>query len=213
MKMKVKIIIGAIIAIIIGGLITTTVIMGQRIKSLNEEYSISMANNQAMIYNLQGELTSTRDTLYQYQFTIDDLYYMNDSISSRIKDLQKELKIKDKQLQGFQYLETEFGKHDTIRFTDTIFIDPEFCLDTIIGDSVWFNTILGLHYPNEITVEPHVISKKYVLISGEKQTIKPPKKCWLGRLFQKKHTVVKVNIKEDNPYIHSKKSEFVEIIK
>ena len=211
--MKVKIIIGAIIAIIIGGLITTTVIMGQRIKSLNEEYSISMANNQAMIYNLQGELTSTRDTLYQYQFTIDDLYYMNDSISSRIKDLQKELKIKDKQLQGFQYLETEFGKHDTIRFTDTIFIDPEFCLDTIIGDSVWFNTILGLHYPNEITVEPHVISKKYVLISGEKQTIKPPKKCWLGRLFQKKHTVVKVNIKEDNPYIHSKKSEFVEIIK
>lgn len=210
--MKTKLIIYGIIAAIIIGLSTTLVIMGINLKNLKSEYSTVMANNSAMIYNLQGDLTSARDTLYQYQLTIDQLYWMEDSITKRIKELQQELKIKDKQIQGFQYLETEFGRKDTIRLHDTIFRDPEFCLDTIIGDE-WFNTLVGLHYPGEITVEPFVISKKYVIVSGERQTIKPPKKCKFLRLFQKKHTVVKINVKEDNPYIHSKKSEFVEIIK
>lgn len=210
--MKTKLIIYGIIAAIIIGLGVTITIMGINLNKLKTEYSTAMANNSAMIYNLQGDLTSARDTLYQYQLTIDQLYWMGDSVTKRIKELQDELKIKDKQIQGFQYLESEFGRKDTVRLHDTIFRDPEFCFDTIIGDE-WFNTLISLQYPGEIMVSPLVISKKYVIISGERQTIKPPKKCKFLRLFQKKHTVVKVNVKEDNPYIQSKKSEFVEILK
>lgn len=210
--MKTKLIIYGIIAAIIIGLGVTIAIMGINLNKLKDEYSSAMANNTAMIYNLQGDLASARDTLYQYQMTVDQLYWMEDSVSKRIRELQEELKIKDKQIQGFQYLETQFNRKDTIRFHDTIFKDPEFCFDTIIGDE-WFNTLISLQYPNEIAVEPYIVSKKYVIVSGERQTIKPPKKCKFLRLFQKKHTVVKINIKEDNPYIHSKKSEFVEIIR
>ena len=45
-----------------------------------------------------------------------------------------------------------------------------------------------------------------------KETIDPPKKNWLLRLFQKKHRVAEVEVVEKNPYINSEKQRFIEII-
>ena len=71
---------------------------------------------------------------------------------------------------------------------------------------------LGLKYPSTITTGPKFVSEKYIMVDYKKETINPPKKCWLLRLFQKKHKVVEVNIVEKNPYIENKQQRFIEIV-
>jgi hypothetical protein len=42
--------------------------------------------------------------------------------------------------------------------------------------------------------------------------VEPPKKFFICRWFQKKHRVIRVEIKEESPYIVNKNNEFVKII-
>ena len=102
-------------------------------------------------------------------------------------------------------------KKDSIVFVkDTIFRDMVH-IDTTLT-SKWYNLNLKLDYPNSVVVTPKIVSEQYVVIHSKKETINPPKKCAVARLFQKKHRVVRVEVKEENPYIIHKNSEFVKIL-
>lgn len=68
-------------------------------------------------------------------------------------------------------------------------------------------------YPNKIFVAPEFISDKSIITYLSKETIKPPKKCKFLRAFQRKHKVIVVEIKENNPYIKTKEQKHIEIIK
>ena len=68
-------------------------------------------------------------------------------------------------------------------------------------------------YPNQIVLTPEVKSEKIIIAHLKKETVNPPKKCWLARLFQKKHKVIVVEIEEKNPYMTTKEYRHVEIIK
>ena len=46
----------------------------------------------------------------------------------------------------------------------------------------------------------------------KKETIKPPHKCTLIRLFQKKHKIIHVEVHEQNPYCEIKEQKFINII-
>ena len=72
---------------------------------------------------------------------------------------------------------------------------------------------LGLKYPSTITVEPEFNNEQYVVISTKKEYIEPPHKCFLVRWFQKKHTVVEVQVVDSNPYVSTKNQKFIEIVK
>lgn len=128
-----------------------------------------------------------------------------------MNDVRKELKIKDDNLKQMQYLLSEATKKDTIVFRDTLFREPALNIDTLIGDK-WYQMRLGLKYPSTITTDPKFVSEKYIMVDYKKETINPPKKCWLLRLFQKKHKVVEVNVVEKNPYIENKQQRFIEIV-
>ena len=52
-----------------------------------------------------------------------------------------------------------------------------------------------------------------MIVDYKKETINPPKKCAIGRWFQKKHKVVEVNVVEKNPYIENKQQRFTEFVK
>ena len=129
-----------------------------------------------------------------------------------MNDVRKELKIKDKNIKQLQYLLSISTKKDTVLFTDTIFRDKSLALDTIIGDK-WYNIRLGLKYPNLIYTKPTFTSEKYIIVNKKKETINPPKKFFLFRWFQRKHTILEVNMVERNPYIENKNNRFIEIIK
>lgn len=176
-------------------------------QKLVEELSISKSNEKAFIVENSG----LKDQNRAFQFTVEQLEYFNDSLITKMNDVRKELKIKDKDLKQMQYLLSEAAKKDTIVFRDTLFREPTLDIDTIIGDK-WYSIRLGLKYPNLITTNPTFISEKYIIVNKKKETINPPKKFFLFRWFQRKHWVMEVNIKEKNPYIKEINNKFVEII-
>lgn len=177
-------------------------------QSLNKELSISVSNEKAFI----AENSSLKEENRAFKFTVEQLNYYNDSILQKMNDVRKELKIKDNNLKQMQYLLSVSTKKDTILFTDTIFKDKGLALDTIIGDK-WYNIRLELKYPNLIYTKPTFTSEKYIIVNKKKETINPPKKFFLFRWFQKKHTILEVNMVERNPYIENKNNRFIEIIK
>ena len=177
-------------------------------QSLKEELSISVSNEKAFI----AENSSLKNENRVFKFTVEQLNYYNDSILEKMNEVRKELDIKDKDLKQMQYLLSEATKKDTIVFRDTLFREPTLNIDTLIGDK-WYQMKLGLKYPSTITTDPKFVSEKYIMVDYKKETINPPKKCWLLRLFQKKHTILEVNVIEKNPYIENKNSKFLEVIK
>ena len=149
--------------------------------------------------------------LKEFQFTMGELRTSKDSIVNKLLEEVDKLKIKDKNVQYLQYNTSVINKVDTICLRDTIFRDPV-NLDTIVGDE-WYTMNLGLRYPSTIITEPTFKSEKYVVISTKKEYNKKPSKIFFIRWFQKKHTVVTVDMEEKNPYIDNKENRFIKVVK
>lgn len=175
---------------------------------LKEENSILVNNQKAYV---QENSILKKDAIL-FKFTIEQLNYYNDSILIEMKKVQKDLKIKDDQLKALYYVNSQASKKDTVVFRDTLFRDPYLRIDTVIGD-MWYSQNLSLRYPDTIITNPKFISDKYIILNTDKQTIDPPKKFFIARWFQKKQTIIEVNIVEKNPYIKTKEQKFIEIIK
>lgn len=199
--------VGIGIIILVGLLAVSTYTLYNRNQDLEEEISVAMSNQKAFI----AENSSLKEENRVFKFTVEQLNYYNDSILQKMNEVRKELNVKDKDLKQIQYLLSEATKKDTIIFRDTLFREPSLNIDTLIGDK-WYQMRLGLKYPSTITTDPKFVSEKYIMVDYKKETINPPKKCWLLRLFQKKHKVVEVNVVEKNPYIENKQQRFIEIV-
>lgn len=196
-----------IIAALIASLSIGSYILYTKNQRLQEELSVSVSNEKAFI----AENSSLKNENRVFKFTVEQLNYYNDSILEKMNNVRKELKIKDDNLKQMQYLLSEATKKDTIVFRDTLFKEPTLDIDTLVGDK-WYQMKLGLKYPSTITTDPKFVSEKYIMVDYKKETINPPKKCWLLRLFQKRHKVVEVNVVEKNPYIENKQQRFIEIV-
>jgi hypothetical protein len=179
-------------------------------ESVTDKWKTAEANVKACSQRLNA--SDNKNTALQ--LTCSQLGYFNDSVLKALDETRKELKIKDKNLKVLQAVSSKFSKRDTIRITqtDTLFREPTLNLDTLIGDK-WYSLRLGLKYPSMIAVEPEFKSEKHIIVSTKKETVDPPKKFFLFRWFQRKHTVLHVDIDEKNPYVKDSKSEYVEIIK
>ena len=199
-----------LVYILLGVLILTGISMYwlyNRYQKLTAEYSISIENIKAY----DSELSGLRDDTKVYKLTIEQLNYFNDSIIKKMKVVQKELGIKDKRLQQLQYEASHAQRADTIILKDTLFIDSQLKLDTIVGDK-WFRTNLHLEFPSTIALKPEIELERYTFISGKRETVNPPKKFFLFRWFQKKMTVITVTVKENNPHVKNKTQRFIQII-
>ena len=147
-----------------------------------------------------------------FKLTIDQLQYFNDSILRELNETREALKIKDSKLKSLQYLSSTFIKYDTLIIKDTLFKDPQIQVDTILSDE-WYSIRIGLKYPSTVTVNPIFRSVKHIVVSSRRETVNPPKKFFLFRWFQKKHTILNIDIIEKNPYMKEQNSRYIEIIK
>lgn len=177
-------------------------------KELREKWKTAMANVKAYD-SMLGESNKKNAA---FQLTLDQLKNYQDTILRELHETQKELKIKDKNIQSLQYVYSTIEKRDTINFRDTIFREPSLKIDTVIGDK-WCKTELSLEYPSKIYVTPEFRSEKHILVSMRKETVNPPKKFWLFRIFQRKHKVLQVDVVEKNPYVDEQESKYFEIIR
>lgn len=176
-------------------------------KKLNNKYKVSIENIKAY----DAQLSGLEDNNRVFKLTINQLNYFNDSIIKKMKEVQKELGIKDSKLRQLQYEASHAQRADTIILKDTLFRDPQLKLDTIVGDK-WFRTNLHLEFPSTIALSPEIELERFTYIKGRKETVNPPKKFFLFRWFQKKHIVTEIIIREMNPYVKNKTQRFIEII-
>lgn len=189
-----------VILLVMGGLLLRSY------KELERKYNVSIDNVKA--YDM--ELSGLKDNNRVFKLTVEQLNYFNDSITKKLNESRKQLGIKDKYLQQLQYELLTVSKPDTMKLKDTIFVN-NFKLDTILGDK-WVRTDLHLQYPSTVAIKPEVILERHTFINGKRETVNPPKKFFLFRWFQRKHTVVEVNIRELNPYVVNKEQRYIQII-
>ena len=178
----------------------------KKIRALESKLEIS-TTNESILLNQFDSLNSYNKEL---QLNIEQLEYSNNITLDKLNKVRKELNIKDKELQKLQYQLSISNKTDTVVYRDTIFKE-DIKLDTLIKDD-WYSLNLDLEYPSTIIVNPKFKSEKYVVTSLKKEIKGTPKKCWLGRIFQKKHNVVRVEVVEKSPYIETKEQVFINII-
>lgn len=178
----------------------------KKIRALESKLEIS-TTNESILLNQFDSLNSYNKEL---QLNIEQLKYSNNITLDKLNKVRKELNIKDKELQKLQYQLSISNKTDTIVYRDTIFKEG-IKLDTLIKDD-WYSLNLDLEYPSTIIVNPKFKSEKYVVTSLKKEIKGTPKKCWLGRILQKKHNVVRVEVVEKSPYIETKEQVFINII-
>lgn len=195
---------GLIVLLFLIGVIAVLTLENNR---LSKDLNTATINNKAFA----AENSSLKESNNAFKLTIEQLESLNDSISFKINNIKKELNIRNKDIQQLQYIASEAKKIDTIVFRDTLFVD-NVSIDTVIGD-YWYTMKLGLRYPGTVITEPTFQSEKYVIMNYRKETVNPPKKCFISRMFQKKHKVLEVHVIENNPYIENKQQRFIEIIK
>ena len=205
-KIKKILILSTVIIVIL--LIIFLAISIVRLKSLQLDYGNAMNNITA--YQLENSKLSDANRVYK--MTISELEYSQDSLFKAMDSVRRILKIKDKNLNQIQYIKYEIRVTDTLELVDTIFIKPSFYMDTTLSDK-WHSTRIMMKYPSYIMVEPSLESDKYVVFSFKKETVKPPRKFFLFRWFQKKQKVVNVDVVETNPYITNKAQRFMEVVK
>ena len=204
--MSIKTSIRIFILIVFVVLISDMFASSKKIKTLENKLEIS-TNNESILLSQFDSLNSYNKEL---QLNIEQLEYSNNTTLDKLNKVRKELNIKDKELQKLQYQLSISNKTDTVVYRDTIFKEG-IKLDTLIKDD-WYSLNLDLEYPSTIVVNPEFKSEKYVVTSLKKEIKGTPKKCWLGRIFQKKHNVVRVEVVEKSPYIETKEQVFINII-
>ena len=198
-----------IIKIILGVLLIGLIIYFVADYNNTKERCETLEHNQKALMEQYNDVEADN---YELMFTIEEYQYYQDSLLERLRETQDELDIKDDEILYLQSINSGFMRIDTVLVCemDTIFIEGV-SIDTTFGDK-YINNRLQLDYPNRIELTTKVYSEKDVFITQERETINPPKKCWVGRLFQKKHDVIKVHLKEHNPWVINNEEMFIKII-
>ncbi len=177
-------------------------------KSMERKWKEATENVKAYSEQLGSSEKSNR----AFRLTVEQLEASKDSIFQELDRTRKELKVKDSKLQSLQYVSSSFARTDTILLKDTVFRDPSVKIDTTLSDE-WYSVRVGLEYPSTIAVKPEFRSVKNIVVSTRRETVDPPKKFFLLRWFQKKQTVLNIDVVEKNPYVKDETNRYVEIIR
>ena len=178
----------------------------------NRKLKADLIEQQSNVEALLSASTQREEENRILKLSINQLKTSNDSISNKLLATIKNLKIKEKDIDQLNYRLSTINKVDTLYIRDTIFKDPSFHIDTTFGDE-WMVYELGLKYPNEISINPTIKLENTIIVKETKTTVKPRKKFFLARWFQKKKVVREVVVIENNPYVIDSVSRFIEIIK
>lgn len=195
-----------ILFIIIAVLAVLVVIEGFAIRGFEKSYNTALQNIKAM----DGQLSSSASSSAAYKLTVEQMRQSNDSLLQKLDSVREALNIKAKNLSSSHVILSKAERKDTVIF-DTIFMEGV-DKDTVISGR-WYSLALSLRYPDSVVVKPSFQSRKYIMVSTRKETVNPPKKLWILRLFQKRHKVLRVDVVEENPYVTDSVSKYVEIIK
>lgn len=176
--------------------------------STNNRYreDIELYDNNFKALNLKCD--SLNNEAIAYKFEVEQLEYINDSIVNKLNESRKELKIKDQTIQQMYYILTESSIKDTVTFKDTVFRDNFVKIDTTLGDA-WYSLDIKALTPTTIKYDISYTSELEMFAYKSKEYVGIPKKCFISRWFQKKQNVIRVEVKDNNPYAVIKNKKFI----
>ena len=177
-----------------------------KIDNLNYQLSNSINNEKAYA----AENSQLKESNLVFKLSLEQMEYYQDSLMLKMRDIARENRIKDKNIKALQYQLEHFHKIDSIFIKDTIFMKPDFILDTCLVDQ-WSKTCLHLAYPGTIGVSNSFNNEKYVVLNSHKESIKP-RKWFLTRWLSKKHTIVEVLVVDKNPYVETQQQRFIQVL-
>ena len=191
-----------VVAVIIISILAAIIFyQGKQIKEKNRE--IDRVTNNTLFY--QEQLSDKDKEIRTLNLTIDEFKNTNDSIIQNIVDIQKELKIKDKELKQAQSQNQEINIDTTIVVGDKDFekeIKPNELTSLIIikKDSI-------------LTAKISIKNSQTLFISNKRE-YKNQYKNWFRRLIHfdfKKRDVYKYQIHNSNPLIEVKETRLITI--
>lgn len=204
---KIKICTILIVTALFIGLCTT---IGIQRNNLNKA-KIKLEQSEINYLALENECNKLANDNIEYKLTVTQLSLSQDSLTSALNRARINLGIKDKEIKRLGYIASQAQKTDTLYIRDSIFLN-NVKIDTTIQDGKWYKCDIHLESPNIISISPEFTSEKSVFTHTEK-VILNPKKCKFARLFQKKSTIIKTEVVENNPYIKNTQERFMEVIK
>lgn len=205
--MRAKLIKWGIIILLVAGAIAT--ISGMAVKIKNQQQMLDQSQQTVSAYAAENDELENQCKLFQMD--IVTLTNLNDSIMNKMYAQAKQLKIKDKHIENLQYRLDHTEKVVEVHTRDTIFVSPDFILDTCLVDK-WSNICLHLEYPNKVGVNAKFDNEQYVIVHWKKVPIKP-RKCKFAEWFTRKRKEITVDVISESPYVTTKKQRFVEIVK
>lgn len=174
----------------------------------NLKTSLDYAENNVKAYaSLNDSITQNNRV---FSLKIEDLTRLNDSLFLEMKNVSNRLKMREDRIRQMQYMMDSYNKTDTVVVRDTIFRETGFKLDTLFGDE-WGKTRLQLEHPNTIIVGHSYTNKKHVIFASYKEPVKE-RKWFLPRWFTRKRTYVEATVIDENPYVETKETRFVECL-
>lgn len=120
-----------------------------------------------------------------------------------------ELKIKPNKVTETVYIASQTQIRDTIALKDSVFIKD---YEVKTGDE-WYNLDLKFKAPDSISTDLKVKNEVIAITYDKRETVKPAKKFFLFRWFQKKQTIQTIEVKELNPYSEVKDFRFIKVLK
>lgn len=172
--------------------------MGARLSSLNDEIDRKTQNIKAL-----------EDSNVEMVYKMSELKASKDSLNKELMKTIEDLNIKPKKVTEVVYLEKEVFKTDTLKLNDTIFVEG-LNIDTTIIDE-WSKVNIKMKYPDILSTTFSTTSDNTIVFYKKRETVNPPRKFFLFRWFQKKHTIIEAEVVEKNPYIETKKQRFITI--
>ena len=194
--------------VIVLGMVLTIVYYLNETAKYKELYNKELTNVKAY----QSENNDLKNQSIAHIMTIDQLIASKDSTDIALKEALKKLNIKPKNVVSAGSVTSNIEKRDSIVFIHDTLFQSKVNIDTIIGDK-WYKAQIGLHYPSRIDLAVFVQSVKHIVVHNRRETVNPPKKFWLWRLFQKKYTIQEVVVDEENPHIEAGSQRFINVIK
>lgn len=186
-------------------LIATIFVQNHKLQKVNKE--IERITNNLRSYEESASNASARNRVLQ--LTIGELTHSQDSLIQEVNKAKKELKIKDKNLEQVQVINTEIKdtvhtviKHKQVDFEEKLELNP---LTTII-----------VSRKDSILTAKIDIKNQQILFIEEKKEYKNKYKNWLTRFFHfdfKKINTRQYQILNSNPLIKVTDTRIVEISK
>jgi hypothetical protein len=198
-------------------LITFNIIQYKQVQSLKKDNLVLNNNVKSYATGLvkwRDEYQRSHAKLTEMKLTLAEVYASKDSLTILAVKVIKEGKIKGKTINKLGVIVSTLEAQLNVKPTDPVVIQADTSIKCVtLTDSSFLVNEICYNDSGPMTSLIYGINTQSLIFTHDKVTIAPRRKFFLRRWFQKKQIICNIEIINDNPYIVTQDSKFIELIK